>query len=114
MTDVLAIGQCRNPCGDNPYAHLDGERAERATWAREAAWPLHCLHRGNQLHAQEIRHMRKLMKLAAYAKAPRATFFLLHPVRALKWGAMFYVGKKVYERVRNASERLEEEVPSAR
>jgi hypothetical protein len=59
--------------------------------------------------------MRRLFKLAAYAKAPRATFFLLHPVRALKWGAVFYVGKKLYERVQSASERLpREEAPSPR
>jgi hypothetical protein len=47
--------------------------------------------------------MRKLLKLAAYAKAPKATFALLHPIKALKWGAAFYVGKKVWERVRRAS-----------
>jgi hypothetical protein len=59
--------------------------------------------------------MRKLLKLAAYAKAPKATFFLFHPIRALKWGAVFYVGKKLYERTRNASERLgREESPSLR
>jgi hypothetical protein len=59
--------------------------------------------------------MRKLLKLAAYAKAPKATFLLFHPIRALKWGAVFYVGKKLYERGRNASERLSgEEAPSPR
>jgi hypothetical protein len=59
--------------------------------------------------------MRKLLKLAAYAKAPRATFAILHPIRALKWGAAFYVGKKVWERVRSASERMDrEELPSHR
>jgi hypothetical protein len=59
--------------------------------------------------------MRKLFKLAAYAKAPRTTFFLFHPIRALKWGAAFYVGKKLYERVRRASEGMNgEEFPSPR
>jgi hypothetical protein len=56
--------------------------------------------------------MRKLLKLAAYAKAPKATFALLHPIRALKWGAALYVGKKVWERVRRASESMPgEELP---
>lgn len=59
--------------------------------------------------------MRRLFKLAAYAKAPRATFFLFHPIRALKWGAAFYVARKLYERVKNASDRLpREEAPSLR
>jgi hypothetical protein len=59
--------------------------------------------------------MRKLLKLAAYAKAPKATFALLHPIKALKWGAAFYVGKKVWERVRRASEHVPgEELPSPR
>ncbi len=58
--------------------------------------------------------MRKLFKLAAYAKAPKATFVLLHPIRALKWGVVLYVGKKLYDRVRQASERVEERVPSGR
>jgi hypothetical protein len=59
--------------------------------------------------------MRKLLKLVAYAKAPKATFALLHPIRALKWGAAFYVGKKVWERARRASERMPgEELPSHR
>lgn len=64
--------------------------------------------------------IRRLLKLAAYAKAPRATFAFLHPIRALKWGAAFYVGKKLYERARTLSEPRplseagprEEEVPS--
>lgn len=47
--------------------------------------------------------IRRLLKLSAYAKAPRATFALLHPVRALKLGAAFYVGKKLYERARTLS-----------
>lgn len=61
--------------------------------------------------------MRRLIKLAAYAKAPKATFAVLHPIRALKWGAAFYVGKKVYERVRDATDRARESgegAPSAR
>jgi hypothetical protein len=57
--------------------------------------------------------MRRLFKLAAYARAPRATFFLFHPIRALKWGAAFYVGKKLYQRVRHASDRLPREEASS-
>jgi hypothetical protein len=57
--------------------------------------------------------MRKLLKLAAYAKAPKTTFAILHPIRALKWGAAFYVGKKIWEKARQASERVAgEDVPS--
>jgi hypothetical protein len=59
--------------------------------------------------------MRKLIKLAAYAKAPRATFALLHPIRAAKWGAALWIGKKVWDRVRSASERFPgETTPSPR
>jgi hypothetical protein len=59
--------------------------------------------------------MRKLLKLAAYARAPKTTFAILHPIRALKLGAAFYVGKKLWERARQASERAAgEDVPSAR
>ncbi|HUH12316.1 MAG TPA: hypothetical protein VMK65_04370 [Longimicrobiales bacterium] len=39
--------------------------------------------------------LRKLAKLTAYKKNPAATFALLHPRRALKWGAMFWLGKKL-------------------
>jgi hypothetical protein len=58
--------------------------------------------------------MRRLLKLAAYARAPRATFVLFHPIRALKWGAAFYVGKKLYQRLRRPSAGPEEELPSQR
>jgi hypothetical protein len=59
--------------------------------------------------------MRRILKLAAYTRAPKATFALLHPIRALKWGAAFYVGRKLYRRVRSAAEsRPGEGVSSAR
>jgi hypothetical protein len=59
--------------------------------------------------------MRRLLKLAAYARAPMATFVLLHPVRALKWGAALYAGRKLYERLRRVSDRIDSErIPSAR
>jgi hypothetical protein len=59
--------------------------------------------------------MWKLLKFAAFVKAPKATFALRHPIRALKWGAMLYIGKKIYHRVRDWSENHpKEEIPSAR
>lgn len=42
--------------------------------------------------------LRGLTKLVAYNKAPKKTFALLHPIKALKWGAAFYVGKKVWNK----------------
>lgn len=38
---------------------------------------------------------RSLMKMLAYSKAPRSTFALLHPRSALKYGALFWIGKKL-------------------
>lgn len=35
----------------------------------------------------------KIAKAVAYARAPRKTFVVLHPIKALKFGAAFYVGK---------------------
>ena len=31
----------------------------------------------------------KLMKTAAYVKAPRATFAMMHPMKAAKYGAIY-------------------------
>lgn len=39
----------------------------------------------------------RIVKMAAYTKAPVKTFVTLHPVRALKWGAMYLVVKKVLD-----------------
>jgi hypothetical protein len=36
-----------------------------------------------------------MLKVAGYAKAPVKTFMVLHPVRALKWGAAYLVVKKL-------------------
>lgn len=38
---------------------------------------------------------RSLVKALAYTKAPRGTFALLHPRTALKYGALFWIGKKI-------------------
>lgn len=35
----------------------------------------------------------RIAKVVAYARAPRKTFVVLHPIKALKFGAAFYVGK---------------------
>lgn len=45
--------------------------------------------------------IKGIAKLVAYKKAPMRTFVLLHPIRALKWGAMFFLGKKIWEGVRS-------------
>ena len=39
--------------------------------------------------------LRMLAKMVAYKKHPKATAALLHPRKALKWGAMFWLGKKL-------------------
>lgn len=49
--------------------------------------------------------LKGLAKIAAYNKAPKQTFALLHPIKALKWGAAFYVGKKVWNRVSGGNDR---------
>jgi len=40
--------------------------------------------------------MFRIAKLIAYWKAPKHTFALLHPVRALKLGAAMMVGRKLF------------------
>lgn len=42
--------------------------------------------------------IKTIAKLIAYKKAPAKTFALLHPLKALKWGAIFLVVKKVLGR----------------
>lgn len=39
--------------------------------------------------------IRKLAKLVAYKKAPAKTFAVLHPMKALKWGAVFFLVSKL-------------------
>jgi hypothetical protein len=46
--------------------------------------------------------IRTLAKLFAYKKAPAKTFALLHPVKALKWGAIFLIVSKVLGRKQEA------------
>jgi hypothetical protein len=38
----------------------------------------------------------RIAKLLAYRKAPKKTFVALHPWRAAKFGAAFWVGKKLF------------------
>jgi hypothetical protein len=40
--------------------------------------------------------IRKLAKVVGYSKAPKRTFALLHPFRAAKLGAAFWLGKKLF------------------
>lgn len=44
--------------------------------------------------------LKNLAKLVMYSKAPRSTFAILHPVRALKWGAGLFLLKKLWDRAR--------------
>ena len=40
----------------------------------------------------------KLLKMAAYAKAPRGTFAMMHPMKAAKYGAIYLLVKGVTRR----------------
>lgn len=44
--------------------------------------------------------LRTITKLFAYTRAPKTTFALLHPIRALKWGAGLFMLKKIWDRAR--------------
>lgn len=69
---------------------------------RGASLALYCreVDRNNNAYtALEADMLKGLTKLIAYKKAPKKTFALLHPVKALKWGAAFFVAKKVWNRV---------------
>ncbi|HUG39380.1 MAG TPA: hypothetical protein VMM12_02790 [Longimicrobiales bacterium] len=44
----------------------------------------------------------KLAKLVAYKKAPAKTFAVLHPIKALKWGAVFFLISKLVGRRQEA------------
>lgn len=46
--------------------------------------------------------IRKLAKLLAYKKAPAKTFALLHPIKALKWGAVVFLVSKLIGRRQTA------------
>ncbi len=47
--------------------------------------------------------LKGLAKLVAYRTAPKRTFALLHPLKALKWGAAFLLAKKLWEGTRSES-----------
>lgn len=47
--------------------------------------------------------IKTIAKLVAYKKAPAKTFAVLHPVKALKWGAIFFVVSKVLNRRHQAA-----------
>lgn len=46
----------------------------------------------------------KLTKAAAYVKSPKKTFALLHPIRAVKYGAAFWLLKRVFRGSRGKEE----------
>ena len=37
----------------------------------------------------------RIAKMAAYAKAPRAAFAMLHPFKAAKYGAIYWIMKRM-------------------
>ena len=41
--------------------------------------------------------IRNLAKLVAFKKAPKTMFALMSPIKALKWGAVFFLVKKLIE-----------------
>jgi hypothetical protein len=40
--------------------------------------------------------LRNIAKVAAYAKAPKTTFALLHPFKALKYGIVLWTARKMF------------------
>lgn len=49
--------------------------------------------------------LKGLAKLVAYKTAPKRTFALLHPIKALKWGAALLLAKKLWKGTRGGSAR---------
>ena len=48
--------------------------------------------------------LKGLAKAMAYWKAPVKTFTVLHPVKAVKWGAILIVAKFVLDRMSRRTE----------
>jgi hypothetical protein len=44
--------------------------------------------------------LKSLAKAIAYFKAPKKTFLLLHPRKAIKWGGVFVLAKFLFDRVK--------------
>lgn len=44
--------------------------------------------------------LKALAKLVAYKNAPMKTFAILHPIRAVKWGAGLFLLKKLTDGMR--------------
>ncbi len=44
--------------------------------------------------------LKSLAKLTAYSKAPKKTFAVLHPIKAVKWGAGLFLVKKLWDGLR--------------
>lgn len=47
--------------------------------------------------------LRSIAKAAAYAKAPKATFALLHPLKAVKYGLVLWTAKRIFSRGKGRS-----------
>ena len=48
--------------------------------------------------AEDKMSIGKLAKMAAYAKAPRATFAVMHPLKAAKYGAIYLLVRGITRR----------------
>ena len=49
--------------------------------------------------------LKSLTKLLAYKKAPKKTFALLHPIKAVKWLAGLFVIRKLWGMISGGSKR---------
>lgn len=56
--------------------------------------------------------LKGLAKLTAYSKAPKTTFALLHPIRALKWGAGLLLAKTLLDMLTRGSRRTGGDKPA--
>jgi hypothetical protein len=52
---------------------------------------------GVRTYFQEEHMVGRVLRLAGYARAPVKMFMVMHPVRALKWGATYLIVKKALE-----------------
>ena len=55
-----------------------------------------------------------IAKLLAYAKYPRRTFFMLHPIRAAKFGLAFLAGRRLFGDANGKAKRRKRRRPHRR
>jgi len=55
-----------------------------------------------------------IAKLLAYAKYPRRTFFMLHPLRAAKFGLAYLAGRRLFGDSNGAAKRRKRRRPRRR